>query len=547
MEQIILVVGTTSVTVRDILLTGAGFCIFSCIIALVSYLRLQGFQTRFGNHANAMTEQMKIMAAWNKTAHDALGTMQSSLGDYQIRQTERQNALMMQMGQARDETQNAHKILKSELAERINGFELATAKRMHEAGEVQKERLATFSQTLDKGLAHSAQRIHLLAESQQNSIESFRKQLDEKLNAVRKDTIESLGKVNQTLETKQAHLQNLLDTKLNELRIENSKKLEEMRVTVDEKLQSTLEKRLGESFKTVSERLEQVHQGLGEMKTLATGVGDLKRVLTNVKTRGGWGEVQLGTLSSEILTQAQYEENVAVVPDSNQRVEFAVRIPASDDSSTIVYLPIDAKFPQEDYQRLVDAAEIADKKAIEAASKGLERSVRSFAKDIAEKYISPPHTTDFGILFLPTEGLYAEIARRAGLIEELQRSYRIVVAGPTTFTAILSSLQMGFRTMALQKRSTEVWQVLAGVKTEFSKFGGAMDKLHKRLEQASKDVEVVQVRTRSMGRKLRDVETLPDQKSSPVVAISETGQDLDPEKIPLETAETVQEEMLAGE
>jgi DNA recombination protein RmuC len=302
-----------------------------------------------------------------------------------------------------------------------------------------------------------------------------------------------------------------MEQQLRNLREDNSKKLEQMRATVDEKLQSTLERRLGESFKQVSERLEQVYKGLGEMRTLATGVGDLKRVLTNVKTRGTWGEIRLSSILEQILTPDQYEVNVATKKDSNERVEFAIRLPGQDDEKErVVWLPIDSKFPQEDYQRLIDAQEQADKELAEKSIKNLETRIKLEAKYIKEKYIDPPNTTDFGIMFLPVEGLYAEILRRPGLCDFLQREYRIVVTGPTTLAALLNSLQMGFRTLAIEKRSSEVWELLGAVKTEFGKFGDVLAKTKRKLQEASNTIDKAEVRTRAIERKLRKVQEVPD-------------------------------------
>ncbi len=302
---------------------------------------------------------------------------------------------------------------------------------------------------------------------------------------------------------------------MNQMRTENVAKLEMMRQTVDEKLQSTLEKRLGESFRQVSERLEQVHRGLGEMQTLAGGVGDLKRMLTNVKARGIWGEVQLGALLEQILTAEQFVRDVRIRPNSRETVEFAIRLPGpQEDGSGEILLPIDAKFPQEDYDRLLQAAELADVVAVEQAAKALEIRIKSFAKDIRDKYIVPPYTTDFAILFLPTEGLYAEVLRRPGLCEQLQREFRIIPAGPTTLAALLNSLQMGFRTLAIQKRSSEVWETLRAVKTEFARYGDILEKVKKKLDEASSTIEnEVAVRTRAISRKLSKVEELPNSPS----------------------------------
>ena len=302
-----------------------------------------------------------------------------------------------------------------------------------------------------------------------------------------------------------------LETKMRELQADNGARLEEMRKTVDEKLHETLETRLTESFRQVSERLERVHQGLGEMQQLALGVGDLKRVLTNVKTRGTWGEVQLEMLLEQILTSDQYAKNVETIPGSNARVEFALKLPGQKEGGAPVWMPIDAKFPKEQYERLLEAADRADADAVAAAGRELERAVRGEAKTIAEKYVSPPMTTDFAILFLPTEGLYAEVMRRPGLADELQRVNRVSIAGPSTLTALLNSLQMGFRTLALEKRSSEVWQVLGAVKTEFAKFGDVLAATKTTLERAARNIENAEVRSRQMARKLKSVEALPSE------------------------------------
>jgi len=302
-----------------------------------------------------------------------------------------------------------------------------------------------------------------------------------------------------------------LESKIKDLQADNAARLEEMRKTVDEKLHATLETRLTESFRQVSDRLEKVHQGLGEMQQLAIGVGDLKRVLTNVKTRGTWGEVQLEMLLEQMLTVDQYAKNVETVPGTGARVEFAIKLPGSVDGGSPVWLPIDAKFPKEQYERLIDAADRADADGVLQAGRELERAVRGEAKTICDKYLSPPHTTDFAILFLPTEGLYAEVMRRPGLADDLQRTLRVSIAGPSTLAAILNSLQMGFRTLALEKRSSEVWQVLGAVKTEFSKFGVVLSKTRQTLEQAAKNIEHAEVRSRQMARKLKSVEALPSE------------------------------------
>jgi DNA recombination protein RmuC len=290
----------------------------------------------------------------------------------------------------------------------------------------------------------------------------------------------------------------------------NEKKLDQMRATVDEKLHATLEQRLGESFKQVADRLEQVHKGLGEMQTLARDVGSLSRVLNGVKTRGIFGEVQLAGLLEQVFTPEQYAANVATIPGSSERVEFAIRLPGQRDDGLPLWLPIDAKFPREDYERLLDAQERADPVAVEASAKAIETQLRKEARTIREKYVSPPHTTDFGILFVPTEGLYAEALRRPGLLEALQREYKVMLAGPTTLLATLTSLQMGFRTLALEKRSAEVWEVLGAVKTEFGKFGEVLAKTKKKLDEASSTIDAAATRTRAMERRLKTVEALPE-------------------------------------
>ncbi|WBS01815.1 DNA recombination protein RmuC [Pseudoduganella sp. SL102] len=306
-----------------------------------------------------------------------------------------------------------------------------------------------------------------------------------------------------------AEVRATLETRIRDLQADNGARLEEMRQTVDEKLHATLESRLTESFRQVSDRLERVHQGLGEMQQLALGVGDLKRVLTNVKTRGTWGEVQLEMLLEQVLTPDQYAKNVETVAGTNARVEFALKLPGQKDGGAPVWMPIDAKFPKEQYERLLEAAERADADGVALAGRELERAVRTEAKTIADKYVCPPQTTDFAILFLPTEGLYAEVMRRPGLADELQRVNRVSIAGPSTLTALLNSLQMGFRTLALEERSSEVWQVLGAVKTEFGKFGDVLAATKTTLERAAKNIESAEVRSRQMARKLKSVEALP--------------------------------------
>ena len=335
-------------------------------------------------------------------------------------------------------------------------------------------------------------------------------------------------KLTESTERRLGEVRLTLEGKLRDMQQDNAAKLEQMRQTVDEKLQATLETRLGESFRQVSDRLEQVHRGLGEMQSLAAGVGDLKRVLGNVKTRGIFGEVQLGAILDQIMTAEQFSANVATRPGSAERVEFAVRLPGTqDDPNSQVWLPIDAKFPREDYERLLDAQERADGDAAALAGAALERRIKDEGKSIAQKYVEPPYTTDFALLFLPTEGLYAEVLRRPGLVEAMQRDHRVVIAGPTTLSALLNSLRMGFRTLAIEQRSSEVWQVLGAVKTEFGKFAGVLEKTRKKLNEATNVLGQADVRTRAIERKLRSVEASTAEDSLRLLGDLSGGGDTD--------------------
>jgi DNA recombination protein RmuC len=369
-------------------------------------------------------------------------------------------------------------------AARQESAESAAAQRRELLSQMQElgRTLHALLSTLGEG---QQRRIAELTAAQQAQFEAVRKTLDSKLESLRGSVGEQLDKVRQ----------------------DNAVKLEEMRRTVDEKLHDTLEKRLGESFKQVSERLEQVHKGLGEMQALAVGVGDLKKVLTNVKTRGSWGEVQLGALLEQLLTADQYAAQVRVRPRSTEIVDFAIRLPGRDDGDTPVWLPIDAKFPKEDYERLSDAAERGDAAGVETAVRQLDARIRQEARDIRDKYIAPPDTTDFAILYLPTEGLYAEVLRRPGLADFLQRECRVVVAGPTTLAALLNSLQMGFRTLAIQKRSSEVWKLLAAVKKKFEGFGETFSRVQKKIQEADKALDDARSDTEIIGKRLRLVES----------------------------------------
>ncbi len=354
--------------------------------------------------------------------------------------------------------------------------------------QLQKNQLDTFSI-----------RLNDLTQAISNELKDFNIQFTNSAKEGRDELSKNLEKI-----------QNILDNQLKTLREENTKKLDEMRNVVDEKLQNTLEKRLSESFKIVSERLEQVHKGLGEMQNLAINVGDLKKVLSNVKTRGIIGEIQLGNILEQILTKDQYEKDIKTKRGSNEKVEFAIKLPGKDKENEYIYLPIDSKFPMDIYNRLIDAFESGDNERIDKSTKELENTIKNFAKGIKDKYIDPPNTTDFAIMFLPTEGLYAEVVKRTSLIEELQTTYKIIITGPSTLAAFLNSLQMGFKTLAIEKRASEVWNILGAVKTEFNKFGEALEKAKEKIDKASEDIEnLVGKRTRAIQSKLKKVEELP--------------------------------------
>ena len=390
----------------------------------------------------------------------------------------------------RREVQESARSGRQELAQNLAMFQKSLVQQAAEATRTQNTQIDAFGQQLA-----------LLQKTLSDTLAN-------QLSALSESNARRMAEVRQTLEAQLAQLQTT-----------NSAKLDEMRATVDEKLQTTLQARLGESFKQVAERLEQVHKGLGEMQSLAQGVGDLKHLLTNVKTRGMFGEAQLASLLEQVLVPDQYATQVATRPGSKNVVDFAIKLPGKSDNGEPLWLPIDAKFPNEDYERLLDAQGRADAAAAEAAGKALEMRIRLEAKSISEKYVEPPHTTDFAILFLPTEGLYAEVLRRPGLMEALQREHRITLAGPTTLLAMLSSLQMGFRTLALEKRSSEVWQVLGAVKTEFSKFGDVLAKVKSQTETVLKTLDSAEVRSRAMGRALKKVEALPDTQAQALLPI----------------------------
>ncbi|PEC50303.1 DNA recombination protein RmuC [Bacillus sp. AFS096315] len=376
-----------------------------------------------------------------------------------------------------------------------------------ELGNQHKNHYESFSKetkdTLTSVSRNVINTISEIANQQKNLLDSFSKQLTD------------LTKIN---ERKLDGVRTTVEQKLTDLQLDNNKKLEQMRHTVDEKLHGTLEKRLGESFKQVSDRLEQVHKGLGDMQNLATGVGDLRRVLSNVKARGILGEIQLGNLLEQILSPDQYDSNVITKKGSSERVEYAVKLPSKDENGGNVYLPIDSKFPLEAYQRLLDAEESGDVIVAGEAAKQLESGIKLEAKRIREKYLNPPQTTDFAVMFLPFEGLYAEVLRRSGLWDILQREYKVIITGPTTLAALLNSLQMGFRTLAIQKRSSEVWDLLGAVKTEFGRFGNILDKTKKKLQEASNTIDDATKRGRAIERKLKNVQELPVIETNQVLS-----------------------------
>jgi DNA recombination protein RmuC len=377
---------------------------------------------------------------------------------------------------------------------------------------------------ISRNRIESAQSLKSTREELRDSFKIFNESTENRLSDFSAKQTESfelfskkLAELTDKNELKMEKVRQTVEGKLENIQKDNSEKLEKMRQTVEEKLENTLEKRLGEKFKLVSDWLEQVNKGLGEMQNLASGVGDLKKVLTNVKSRGTWGEVQLSNLLEQILIPEQYELNVCTKKGSSDRVEFAIKIPGKDEKVEYIWLPIDAKFPIEDYQKLVEAQENSDIEMIEKLGKALEVRIKSEAKDIKNKYLDPPYTTDFAILFLPIEGLYAEVIRRAGLVEFLQGSYRVVIAGPTTIAALLNSLQMGFKTLAIEKRTSEVWEILGTVKKEFGKFGDILEKTHKKLQEATNNIETATSKTRSIERRLNKVQALPsgEERSLP--------------------------------
>lgn len=445
----------------------------------------------------------------------------------QLQQTQNQQQQAQERSERslREQVQSTAQATRQELGANFTQFQQTVSAQLTSVATLQNNQIDAFSQQLVKLNESNAQQLEQMRQALTLQGQSAREELGLSLKHFADTLNQSLSSMTESNAQRMLEIRSTLEQKIQQLQADNASKLEEMRKTVDEKLHATLEQRLGESFKQVSERLEKVHQGLGEMQQLAIGVGDLKRVLTNVKTRGTWGEVQLEMVLEQMLTPDQYAKNVETIPNSGERVEFAIKLPGKDDDRAPVWMPIDAKFPKEQYERLLDAAERADADGVSQAGKELERVIRNEAKTIAEKYLSPPLTTDFALLFLPTEGLYAEVMRRPGLADELQRTYRVSISGPSTLSALLNSLQMGFRTLVLEKRSSEVWQVLGAVKTEFGKFGDVLAATKNALVKAADNIDKAEVRTRQMTRKLKLVEALPTDTAQSLLGIEDSSDD----------------------
>jgi len=409
----------------------------------------------------------------------------------------------------RDEVARSAQGTRQELGQTLASFQQTLLAQQGDVARTQNEQIDSFRTQLAATQQAQDATLARLAEQQANALKRFADTLSDQLRML-----------SQSNDQRLTEMRGAVEQKLSAIQADNEKKLEQMRATVDEKLHATLEQRLGESFKLVADRLDQVHKGLGEMQNLARDVGSLNRVLTNVKTRGIFGEVQLAGLLEQVFTPEQYAVNVETVPGSGARVEFAIRLPGQRVDGVALWLPIDAKFPREDYERLLDAQDRADPVAVEVAGKAIETRLRLEAKAIRDKYVSPPHTTDFGILFVPTEGLYAEALRRPGLVESMQREHHVMLAGPTTLLATLNSLQMGFRTLALEKRSVEVWEVLGAVKTEFAKFGDVLAKTKKKLDEASNTIDQAQTRANVMARKLKSVEAVTETHAQALLPLA---------------------------
>ena len=425
----------------------------------------------------------------------------------------------------RADSQTASSALRLELSKLLADVTISLTDVLSKLGDTQSKRFDSFGDSLHQHRTGSAEAAVSLRDEVLKSVTGLSKAVTDGLEAIQRRQHETansaanqLKTMAETNERSQSALRDAVQQRLDALRVENSEKLEAMRATVDEKLQTTLNERLGASFNLVNENLKRVHESVGEMQSLATGVGDLKRVLSNIKVRGTWGEGSLGALLEQVLTPEQFGKNVAILPGSAERVEFAIRLPGEGDAP--VWLPLDVKMPQDDFDRLVTASELGDDDGVKAASNALERSILKCAKDISSKYVHPPHSTDFGVMFLPTESLFAEVVRRPGLVQRLQAEHRVAVMGPTTLMAFLNSLRMGFRTLAIQQRSSEVWQVLSAVKSEFGKFGPMLDKVSKKLGEAQNVVADAQKRGRVLSGHVGRVETLPQPAGTSPITIA---------------------------
>jgi DNA recombination protein RmuC len=497
------------------------------VCAIASFIML--FRTRGVSAAEAENLRREIVASQERT----------------------ERILREELSKSREEAASQARQGREEAAGSFRGFTEQLLSRLNEITVHQKSQLESFGGQIQKLTIANEQKLEAVRETVERKLGQVQSDAQQQAAQSREETArtlkqfgdlvsgrmmeiaslqktqletfaESLNKLAASNDQKLEQMRLTLEGKLKEIQQDNSVKLEQMRATVDEKLHATLEQRLGESFRLVSDRLEAVHKGLGEMQKLASGVGDLKKVLTNIKTRGGWGEIQLGNLLEQLMTPEQYDASVCTNPNSSERVDFAIKLPGrDDDQGHPVWLPIDAKFPQEDYQRLLEAQDQGNPASAEEASRALEVRLRLEARKVQEKYVNPPHTTDFAILFLPTEGLFAEILRRPGLCESLQREFRVMIMGPTTLGAMLNSLQMGFRTLAIQKRSSEVWAVLGAVKAEFGKFGGVLEKVKKKLQEASNTVDKASTRSRVLENKLRKVQELPSGEPTRLLEAAE--------------------------
>lgn len=409
----------------------------------------------------------------------------------------------------RTELNNNFKDSRSEAGNNIKDFSDTLSRTISDISALQKSQLETFSNQLLNLTKTNEDKLNRITDVVNDSLQKLKSQINGDARVNRDELGKTMKSFEDSFNSKMKLFSDTLESRLKSIQDDNNIKLEKMRETVDEKLQTTLEKRLGESFKQVSERLELVHKGLGEMQNLAVGVGDIKKVLSNIKTKGVLGEYQLGNILDQLLTADQYSTNVKTKEGSNALVEFAVKLPGREDRDKTVWLPLDSKFPTEDYLQLLNAYEEGNPDTVVSARKYLVKKIKDCAKDISEKYLDPPNTTDFGIMFLPFEGLFAEVLNNAGLFETIQREYKITITGPTTLSALLNSLQMGFRTLAIHKRSSEVWEILSAVKTDFGKFGDMLEKTRKKLVEATNTIDSAGIRTRAIERKLKDVQSLP--------------------------------------